>query len=92
MSKQIPLPLIALVSDLVATAESHATLNNLFVFADASGEPPVGSKPEKAQEWLRNTNKEHPEPLAVLGKIIGGYMEDSRWHPTMKCRRRNTNG
>ena len=46
------------------------------MYAEASGDPPQGSKPVKAQEWLRTTNKEHPEPLSVLGRIIAGYMED----------------
>lgn len=57
-AKQIPSPLIALVSDLVAQAETHASLNSLFLYAEAVGEPPEGSKPVKAQEWLRNTNKQ----------------------------------
>jgi hypothetical protein len=46
------------------------------MYAEASGEPPEGSKHVKAQEWLRNTNKAHADPLAVLGKIICPYMED----------------
>jgi len=46
------------------------------MYAEASGDPPEGSKHVKAQEWLRNTNKQHSEPLSVLGKIICGYMED----------------
>lgn len=74
--KQIPSALIALVSDLVSTVETHATLDSLFQYAEASGEPPEGSKHVKAQAWLRGTNKEHPEPLTVLGRIISGYMED----------------
>ena len=46
------------------------------MYAEASGDPPEGSKHVKAQAWLRNTNKEHEEPLSVLGKIIAKYMED----------------
>ncbi|MDB5869897.1 MAG: hypothetical protein JWP96_2229 [Polaromonas sp.] len=76
MNKQIPSPLIAIVSDLVSSNETHASLDSLFMYAEASGEPPEGSKHVKAQEWLRHTNKVHSEPLAVLGKIIYGYMED----------------
>lgn len=75
MGKPIPAPLIAVVSDLVAVAETHASLNSLFMYAEASGEPPEGSKHVKAQEWLRNTNKDHGDPLAVLGKIICQYIE-----------------
>ncbi|ABM39302.1 abortive infection family protein [Polaromonas naphthalenivorans] len=76
MNKQIPSSLIAIVSDLVSSHETHASLDSLFMYAEASGEPPEGSKHVKAQEWLRHTNKVHPEPLAVLGKIICGYIED----------------
>lgn len=76
MAKQIPSPLIAVVSDLVAHAETHPSLQSLFMYAEASGDPPDGSKPVKAQEWLRATNKAHPEPLSVLGRIIHAYMED----------------
>ena len=76
MVKPIPSPLIAIVSDIVSNAETHASMDSLFMYADAPGEPPEGSKHVKAQAWLRNTNKQHPEPLAVLGRIICGYMED----------------
>lgn len=76
MSRQIPLPLIAIVSDIVSTHETHANLDTLFMYAEASGEPPQDSKHVKAQEWLRHTNKTHPDPLLVLGKIICGYVED----------------
>jgi hypothetical protein len=46
------------------------------MYAGAPGEPPVGSKPAKALEWLRIVNKnESTDPLKVLGRIIEGYME-----------------
>ncbi|WP_369632998.1 abortive infection family protein [Variovorax sp. V512] len=77
MAKLIPAPLIAVVSVLVAGEETHATLDGLFSYAEAPGDPPQGlSKHAKAQEWLRLANKLHPEPLVVLGKIICGYLED----------------
>lgn len=76
MKTQIPSALIAVVSDLVALAETHASLDSLFMYAEAVGEPPEGSKPVKAQEWLRATNKLGDDPLAVVGRIISGYMED----------------
>lgn len=76
MKTQIPSALIAVVSDLVAHAETHASLDSLFMYAEAAGEPPQGSKPVKAQEWLRTTNKLSADPIAVVGRIISGYMED----------------
>lgn len=76
MVKPIPASLLAVVSDLVAAQETHATLDSLFMYADATGEPPEGTKHAKAQAWLRITNKQHAEPLVVLGRILSQYMED----------------
>lgn len=76
MTKQIPATLIAVVSDLVSAEETHASLDSLFMYAEASGDPPEGSKHVKAQAWLRNTNKVHTDPLSVLAKIIAPYLED----------------
>jgi len=76
MNKPIPAPLIALVADFCADMETHASLDSLFMYAEAFGDPPPGSKPVKAQSWLRATNKDHPEPIAVLGRILGHYLED----------------
>ncbi|MGJ3701729.1 abortive infection family protein [Variovorax sp. AFSI2.2] len=76
MAQLIPQPLVAVIAELVAHAETHATLHGLFMHAEASGDAPDGNKLAKAQDWLRNTNKRHPEPLAVAGGIICGYMED----------------
>ena len=76
MKTEIPSALIAVVSNLVSYAETHASLDNLFMYAEAAGDPPLGSKPVKAQEWLRTTNKLSPDPLAVVGRILSGYMED----------------
>lgn len=76
MAKQIPAPLIAVVSDMVSVYETHASMNSLFMYAEAPGDPPDGSKHVKAQAWLRAVNKEHPAPLSVLAKIISPYMEE----------------
>lgn len=76
MKTQIPSALIAVVSDLVAYAETHATLDSLFMYAEAAGEPPQGSKSAKAQEWLRATSKLSNDPLAVVGSIISRYLDD----------------
>lgn len=76
MSKNIPAPLIAVVSEIVSQEETHASLDSLFMYAGAPGDPPEGSKHVKALEWLRLLNKDHSvEPLTVLGQIIEGYME-----------------
>lgn len=76
MSKLIPAHVIAVLSDVIPSAETHASIDSLFMYADAPGDPPVGSKPVKVQEWLRRVNKvESIDPMLVLGRLIEGYME-----------------
>ena len=73
--KKIPAPIIAVLADNLPELETHASLDNLFLYADAPGDPPEGSKPVKTQAWLRRINKESENPLKVLGKLIEGYIE-----------------
>lgn len=75
MRKEIPAPVIAVLSENLSALETHASLDNLFLYADAPGEAPEGSKPVKVQSWLRRINKESPEPIKILGKLIETYME-----------------
>ncbi len=76
MRKIIPSPLLSVCAEIVARRETHATLDSLFTYAGALGDPPAGSKPAKALEWLRATNKdERVQPLDVLGRLIENYME-----------------
>src|SRR5688572_21897531 len=93
MRHEIPAPVLAIVADFVANNETHATLDNLFTYADAPGEPPVGNKQAKALAWLRIANKTAScDPLCVLGKIVENYMEKeidptSEWQkPTVAFR------
>lgn len=75
MPQLIPVPVISIVADLSSSRETHASLDSLFMYAAAPGDPPEGSKHVKALEWLRRVNKESPAPLEVLGKLIEGYMD-----------------
>ncbi|OBU35831.1 abortive infection family protein [Photobacterium phosphoreum] len=75
MKKHIPAPVIAVLLDNLSVLETHASLDNLFLYADAPGEPPEGSKPAKVQAWLIRINKESDEPLKALGKLVETYME-----------------
>ncbi|MEJ2763642.1 abortive infection family protein [Photobacterium sp. MCCC 1A19761] len=75
MKKNIPNPVIAVLADSLPTFESHASIDNLFLFADAPSEPPEGSKQVKVNAWLKQINKECDFPLVILGKIIEPYME-----------------
>lgn len=86
MRKDIPAPVIAVLSENIPAFETHASLDNLFAFAEAPGEPPEGSKSVKVQAWLRRVNKESEFPLVILGRLIEYYMElpdlpdtDSSW-------------
>ncbi|MFD2644114.1 abortive infection family protein [Pseudomonas japonica] len=73
----IPSYLISAIADTVAESETHASLDSLFMYADAPGEPPDGSKAAKALEWLRRINKENGiDRLLVLGRIIEKYMDE----------------
>jgi hypothetical protein len=77
-SPVIPAALLAVVAEISSRRETQASLNNLFIYAGAPGEPPEGSKPTKTLAWLRSTNKDNSvAPLSVLGKIIETYMEES---------------
>ena len=72
----IPAPVLSVCAEIAARRETHATLDSLFTYAGAPGEPPPGSKPAKALAWLRIANKdENVNPLDVLGRIIENYME-----------------
>lgn len=75
MKKEIPAPIIAIIAEQLSTFETHAALDNLFLYADAPGEPPEGSKTVKTQTWLRRINKESDDPIRILGKLIESYME-----------------
>jgi hypothetical protein len=75
MKKEIPAPIIAIIAEQLPIFETHAALDNLFLYADAPGEPPEGSKTVKTQTWLRRINKESDDPIRILGKLIESYME-----------------
>jgi len=76
MRREIPAPVLAVCAEVAATLETHATLDSLFAYAEVSGDAPGGSKPAKALEWLRRTNRDQEiDPLKVLGRIIEAYMD-----------------
>lgn len=75
MRKVIPAPIVAVLAEKLPPLETHASLDNLFHYAEAPGDPPAGSKPVKTLEWLRRINRESQHPLKVLGRLIEGYME-----------------
>lgn len=72
----VPSYVISSIAETVSENETHASLDNLFMYAEAPGEPPEGSKAVKALEWLRRINKvSSSETLTIIGRIIEKYME-----------------
>lgn len=80
MSK-IPLNLVAILSEMLPEYESHATLDNLFLYAEITSEIPDVSKPAKVQQVLMNVNKSESEPLKVLGKLLEKYLDGGILYP-----------
>ncbi|MDR6578494.1 abortive infection family protein [Pseudomonas extremaustralis] len=72
----VPSYVISTIAETVSETETHASLDSLFMYAEAPGEPPEGSKAVKALEWLRRINKvSGSETLTIIGRIIEKYME-----------------
>ncbi|SHN20865.1 Abortive infection C-terminus [Pseudomonas asturiensis] len=79
----IPAYVLAAVADAVSETETHASLDSLFMYAEAPGDPPDGSKAVKALEWLRRINKECGDrSFSVVGRIIEKYMEPADPSPS----------
>lgn len=77
----IPLNLIAILSEMLPEYESHATLDNLFLYAEINSEIPDVSKPAKVQQILMNVNKSDPDPLKVLEKVLEKYLDGGILYP-----------
>lgn len=76
MRRTIPQAVLAVVADFISSAETHASLDSLLMYAGCPGDPPSGSKHVKALSWLRATNAAgEVDPLAVLGKVVEVYMD-----------------
>lgn len=75
---KIPSPVIAVLSEELPHVTSHSSLNNSFMYADAPGEAPEGTKPDKIQKWLKRINEESKEPLKILGRLIEPHMDVSK--------------
>lgn len=77
MENLIPAPVISIVAEILSERNSHATLDSLFMYAGAPGDPPDGSKLAKALEWLRRISRDDTvESLEVLGRLIEDYMDE----------------
>jgi len=75
MSRKIPVPVIAVVSDVLAVNYTHARIDYFMEVADIACNGPFGNKLEKARTYLRTANDKAADPLATLGKVITEFME-----------------
>ena len=75
MSRKIPVPVIAIVSDVLATRYTHSRIDYFMEAANIACSPPSGNKVDKTRAWLRWANDNGPDPLATLGKVITEFME-----------------
>jgi hypothetical protein len=75
MSRKIPVPVIAIVSDVLASRYSYLRLADFMEGSGIGYIPPGGSKVDKTRAWLRWANENSPDPLATLGKVITEFME-----------------
>lgn len=75
--REIPAAALAVCAEIMSQHETHASLDTLFIYAGAPGDPPAGSKPAKALAWLRRVNRDESvtDPLRVFGRIIEALME-----------------
>ena len=76
VASRIPAPVIAEVAQAFQSEYTHAQIDNLFMRAEAPGDPPEGSKLVKVTEWLRqiNTNPE-VDALGILGRLLEEFLE-----------------
>ena len=94
MRRKIPASVLAEVSEVVALAETHTTLESLFIRVGAPAEdPPQGNKTYRSSQWLHRINDDETlDPLEILGRIVEGYMEadcdpDHRFGDVNRARR-----
>jgi abortive infection Abi-like protein len=75
VSRKIPVPVIAIVSDVLATRYTHSRIDYFMGAANIACSPPGGNKVDKTRAWLRFANESNADPLATLGKVITEFME-----------------
>ena len=76
MTRKIPVPVIAVVSEVMANLYTH---NQIDRFMDAAGielpAPPTGNKQIKVRAWLRYANATLSDPMGALGTAIVELMK-----------------
>jgi hypothetical protein len=76
MTRKIPVPVIAVVSEVMANLYTH---NQIDRFMNAAGielpAPPTGNKQIKVRAWLKYANETLWDPMGALGTAIVELME-----------------
>jgi hypothetical protein len=73
---QIPAPVIAVISDVLAERYTHSRIDYFIGAAGLEGDRRSANKIDKVREWLRRANVgEYDDPLAILGRVIHELME-----------------
>jgi hypothetical protein len=75
LRRKIPVPVIAVVSDVLATRYTHSRIDYFMQAANIECTPPGGNKLDKTRVWLRWANENNSDPLATVGKVITEFME-----------------
>ena len=75
MSDRIPSPVVGVLGELFSDHYTHAEIDRLFAYADAPDSNPGGNKIQKTVEWLRLVNKQSPNPLEILGRVLEDIMD-----------------
>jgi Abortive infection C-terminus len=75
LKREIPLPVIAIVADVIGTKYTRTRIDYFMTAAGVLGEPPVGNKVDVTRLWLNQANKLNEDPLEKLGRVIAELME-----------------
>jgi hypothetical protein len=76
LAPRIPAPVIAEVAQAFDTEYTHTQIDNLFMRADAPGDPPGGSKLRKVGDWLRLIDADpEADALGILGRLLEEFMD-----------------
>jgi len=76
MADKIPISVIAVVSDALASRYTHAAIDQMMEAAGLElSPPPQGNKQVKTRGWLTYANKTATTPLEILGAVITEFME-----------------
>jgi hypothetical protein len=82
VSRRIPIPVIAVVSDVLAGRYTHSRIDYFMEAARIGCAPPGGNKVDKTRAWLRFANESSLDPLATLGEVLTEFMEVDGWGST----------